>query len=399
MKITEYAVNRRLATCAIVAAFLVLGIYGLFRLPVDYLPDVTYPLVKMQIRWPAATPEEIDTEIADHLERLMATVDRLDYLSSSSVEGLYSLDVHFQYGTDIDVAFQDVLAALTRAKQRLPDDIEPPYVFKADPSQLPVMQLTASSGNWDAVGLRNWADNWLQDRVLAVAGVAGTEIIGGLEREIRVETDPSAMEKYSLSVNEIIKRISSENVELTGGRITEGRREIIVRTMGAYKNIDEIASVMVARQDHEKICLKDIARVTDSHEDVRVITRFNGRQCVKISVLQEAEANTVETAENVRHLLEQLEPQLPEGLELGYVEDQAVYVRQALDGVRNTAIAAAVLLIITEKPERSFLGGPLSCHCCGYGRASCPLFNIHRPEYGQGWSGGSSPAMEPWRMA
>src|SRR6056297_1172585 len=102
MRITEYAVNRRLATCAIVAALLVLGIYGLFRLPVDYLPDVTYPLVKMQIRWPAATPEEIDTEIADHLERLMATVDRLDYLSSSSVEGLYSLDVHFQYGTDID---------------------------------------------------------------------------------------------------------------------------------------------------------------------------------------------------------------------------------------------------------------------------------------------------------
>ena len=346
MKITDYAVHRRLAASAIGVALVVLGLYGLWRLPVDYLPDITYPLVKIQIQWPAATPEEIDTEIADPVERLMATVDRLDYLESSSMEGVYSLDVHFEYGADIDVAFQDVLAALTRAEQDLPEDIEAPYVFKADPSQLPVMQLTVSSELWDPVKLRDWADNWLQDRILAVRGVAGTEIIGGLEREIRIELDPSAMEKHRLSLNEIIDRVDAENVELTGGRITEGPREIIARTMGEYETLDEIGEVLVAGEGHRKVYLKDIAEITDAHEDQRVITRFNGEQCVMVSVLQQAEANTVQTAENVGRLMENLQPELPEGLRLGYVEDQAEYVKQALTGVRNAAITAAVLLII-----------------------------------------------------
>jgi multidrug efflux pump subunit AcrB len=346
MRITAYAVSRRLAAGAIAAALVVLGLYGLWRLPVDYLPDITYPLVKIQIQWPAAMPGEIDTEIADPVERLMATVDRLDYLESSSMEGIYSLDVHFEYGADIDVAFQDVLAALTRAEQHLPDDIEAPYVFKADPSQLPVMQLTVSSDQWDPVRLRDWADNWLQDRILAVQGVAGTEIIGGLEREIRIELDPAAMEKHRLSLNDIIDHVGAENLELTGGRITEGPREIIARTMGEYQTLEDIGSVVLIRDEHRKVFLRDIARVTDSHEDQRVITRFNGGQCVKISVLQEAEANTVQTADNVARLLEELKPELPEGLRIGYVEDQAVYVRQALTGVRNAAIAAAVLLII-----------------------------------------------------
>ncbi len=346
MKITQYAVSRRLATSAIVSALVVLGLYGLFRLPVNYLPEVTYPLVKVQIQWPAATPEEIDTEIADPVERLMATVDRLDYLSSSSVEGLYALDVRFEYGADIDVAFQDVLAALTRAQQRLPEDIEAPYVFKADPSQLPVMQLTVRSERWNPVELRDWADNWLQDRILAVSGVAGTEIIGGLEREIRIQLDPEALEKHQLSIDEVNRRVAAENVEMTGGRVTVGPKEIIARTMGEYTSLDDIRSVVVAQDGHQKVYLKDIAKVIDGHADERVITRFNRADCVKISVLQEAEANTVATAENVNHLLRELTPELPEGISLGYVEDQAVYVKQALQGVSNAAIAAAVLLII-----------------------------------------------------
>ncbi len=345
MKLTHYAVHRRLAISAIVIALVVLGLYGLWRLPVDYLPSITYPLVKVQIRWQGATPEEIDTDIADPLERLMATVDRLDYLESSSMEGVYALDVHFEYGADVDIAFQDVLAALTRAQQQLPEDIEAPYVFKADPSQLPVMQLTVSSDRWGPVELRDWADHWLQDRILGVRGVAGTEIIGGLEREIRILLDAPALEKYQLSLNTVIQRIAAENVDLTGGRVTVGPKEIIARTLGEFSSLDDIRTIVVAREGYQKVYLRDIADVIDGHEDVRVMTRFNGRECVKISVLKQAEANTVQVAENVNQLLHELKPILPAGLELDYVEDQAVYVKQALGGVRNAAIAAAVLLV------------------------------------------------------
>ncbi len=346
MKITEYAVRRRLATSAIVLAFVILGLYGLWRLPLDYLPDITYPFVRVQIKWPGATPEEIETDIADHVERLMSTVDRLDYLESSSTEGIYNLNVYFEYGADVDIAFQDALAALTRAQQQLPKDIEAPFVFKADPSQLPVMQLTVSSDRWSPVKLRDWADNWLQDRILAVRGIAGTEVVGGLEREIRILLDPAAIEKYRLSLDAVIRKVAAENVQQTGGQITIGAREIIARTMGEYSNLDDIRTVVVAGEGNQKVYLRDIAQVIDGHEDARVITRFNGRECVKIMVLKEAEANTVTTSEGVARLLDELKGELPAGLQLDYVENQAIYVKQALTGVRNAAMAAAVLLII-----------------------------------------------------
>ncbi|MFO7957981.1 MAG: efflux RND transporter permease subunit [Candidatus Brocadiia bacterium] len=346
MRITKHSVGRRLATSAIVVALVVLGLYGLWRLPVDFLPDITYPLVKLHIRWPGATPDEIDKDVADPVERLMATVEDLDYLESSSREGVYSLDVHFEYGTDVDAAFQDVLAALTRAEQDLPEDIEPPFVFKADPSQLPVMQVAINSERWGAVQLREWADNWLQDRILAVKGVAGTEIIGGLEREIRVLIDPAAVEKHNLSLDTVLGRLDQENVERTGGRVTVGRREVIARTTGEFTSLEDIRSVLVARRGQQKVYLRDIAEVEDAHEEVRVITRFNGEDCVKVSVLKEAEANTVEVAEAVAGRLGELRPAFPEGLHLDYVENQAQYVRQSLAGVRNAAVGAAVLLVI-----------------------------------------------------
>jgi len=196
------------------------------------------------------------------------------------------------------------------------------------------------------VKLRDWAENWLQDRILTVHGVAGTEIVGGLEREIRILLDSAAMEKHRLSLDAVIKRVAAENVEQTGGRVTVGPKEIIARTMGEYSNLEDIRTVVVAGEGHQKVYLRDIAKVIDAHEEARMITRFNGRESVKIMVLKEAEANTVEVAEAVNQLLHELKPALPEGLQLDYVENQAVYIKQALTGVRNAAIAAAILLVI-----------------------------------------------------
>ncbi len=346
MRITEYSVHRRLATGAIAVALVVLGMYGVWQLPIDYLPKVTYPVVKVHIRWPGATPEQVDRDIADPVERLMATVDYLDKLESSCREGLYSLDVSFEYGANVDVAFQDVLAALTRAAQNLPSDIDPPFVFKADPSQLPVIQLTIRSDRWGPVELREWTENWLQDRILAVRGVAGTEVVGGLEREIRILIDPLAMEKHKIPLQTVMRRLAEENVEQTGGRVIVGRREIIARTMGEFDNLEQIRSVVIARHGADRLYLRDIAEVVDSHEEVRVITRFNGYPCVKLSVFKEAEANTVEVARAVQGKLEQLAPALPQGLEMDTVENQAYYVAGALAGVRDAAIGAMVLLII-----------------------------------------------------
>lgn len=345
MKLTRFTVERRLSASAILVALLVLGIVGFWRLPVDFLPSITYPMIKVHIWWRGATPEEIDRSIADPIERQMATVDHLDYLESSAIEGMYTLLVNFKYGVDVNVAYQDALAAMARVARELPSDMDPPVIIKADPSQLPVVQLTISSEQWDLVQLRTWADEWFQDQLLAVRGVAGTEIVGGLQREIRVHLDAVALEKHGLALADVLNRLREENVEQFGGRVTVGPQEIIARTLGEYRDLDDIRNVVLMGDGPAKLYLRDVGEVIDASEEVRVVTRLDGKPCVKLSVLKQADANTVEVAEAVNRRLAELKPFLPADIQLGMVENQADYVRAALAGVRTAAFQAAILLI------------------------------------------------------
>ena len=316
MKITDYSVRRRLATSAIVLALAVLGLYGLMRLPVNFLPDMTYPMVKLNIFWPGATPEEIERSLADPIERQMMTVDGLDYLESSSIEGMYSLIANFGYGVDIDVAYQDATASLARVARKLPKDIDPPVIFKADPSQIPILQLTVRSDRWDLV------------------------------REIRVHLKPDALEKYGLTISAVLKRLREENIEQFGGRMTVGPQEIIARTMGEFASLDDIRNLVLLRDGAAKVYLRDVAEVLDSHREARVITRLDRQPAVKLSVMKQADANTVEVARAVDKRLAEIKAGLPAGVELGMVENQGTYVTDALKGVQTAAAEAAVLVVL-----------------------------------------------------
>ncbi|MCX5828562.1 MAG: efflux RND transporter permease subunit [Deltaproteobacteria bacterium] len=347
MKITALAVKRRIATAVLVITLTILGAYGLWQLPTNFLPDMTYPMIKVYIYARGATPEELDVNVADPVERQMASVDGLDYLESSSIEGMYTLTANFQYGVSIDTAYQDALAAMARVARKLPKDIDPPIVFKADPSQLPVIQLTVSSDQWDLVKLRTWVDKWLQNQIISVPGVAGTDITGGLKREILVHLDNAALEKYGLSLPAVTKRLQEENIEQFGGRITVGQREFIARTVGEFRSLEEIRAVVLKGGDAGgKVYLRDVAQIEDGHEETRVITRIGGKACVKLSIIKQANANTVEVAQAVERKIRDLKASLPGDIRLGVVENQADYVTAALKGVRNAAIEAAVLIIL-----------------------------------------------------
>lgn len=346
MNITKSTLLRPIGAAVIAIAVFVVGLFSLRQLDVDYLPDITYPMIKIHISWPGATPEDIDRNIADPIERVMSTLDNLDYLESSSIEGLYTLLVNFEYGVAVEVAYQDVIAAMGRIAKDLPVDMEPPMIIKADPSQLPVMEVTVTSQQRDLVWLRDWADNWLQDRIVTVHGTAGMEIVGGLEREIRVHLDPSRMLAYGLSPSGIARTLYEENKEMFAGRVTVESREVIARTMGEFESLDEIRNVVVAHSDRGLVYLKDVASVEDSHEEARVMTRFNGDNCVKLSILKQAEANTVKVAQAVKERLEQLQSEIPDDIVFGVVENQGDYVMAAINSVKDSAIMAAILVII-----------------------------------------------------
>ncbi|MDQ0290622.1 efflux RND transporter permease subunit [Oligosphaera ethanolica] len=347
MKITQVTLARPVAVGVLVLATAVIGWFSLTRIDVDYLPDINYPMVKIHIWWRGATPEEIETQIADPIERAMSTVENLDYLDASCIEGMYTLLVNFRYGVDVDIAYQDVLAAMGRANRQLPTDMEAPLIIKADPSQLPVMELTISSSDRSLVWLREWADKWLVERLNTVPGTAGAEVVGGVEREIRVHLDPQRLAAYSLTPEKVAAALRGDNRQTFAGRVTVENRELIARTMGEFESLDEIRQVALCRGPNgELVTIQDLAEVSDAHTEMRVITRFNGQSCVKINVLKQAEANTVKVAGAVQAKLAALASEIPPDIAFGVVENQGDYVLGAIKSVRDSAILAAILVVL-----------------------------------------------------
>jgi len=348
MKLTVAALKRPVAVTVLVVALFATGLFSLSQMEVNYLPNISYPMVKVHVWWRGATAEDIETNIADPLEEVISTVDGLDYIESSSIEGMYTLLINFSYDVNVEVAFQDVVAAMGRVAKKMPRDMDPPVVIKADPSQLPVIEVMITSDTHDPVELYEWADTWLMDRLATVQGTAGAEIVGGVEREIRVHLDPERLQAYKLSPGVIAKALHEENNESFAGRVTIEPLEIIARTMGEFENLEEIRNVVVARDETgEEIYVRDVARVEDSHEEMRIQTHFNGTSCIEFKVLKQYAANAVEVAEGVKTRLQELKDSgsMPEGIEFGYVEDESTYVMGAISSVKNSALIASILVI------------------------------------------------------
>ncbi len=347
MNLSATAIKKPASVIIIMIAIVVVGILGYTQLATNLLPDITYPMVKVYVTWRGATPEEIEDNIATIIERKVATVDDLDYMESQCTEGLYALQVNFTYNADRDVAFQDVLSKLGQVRKNLPKDAEEPLVFKADPSQLPVMDLLITSDQMDLTKLRTYVENELQDQFTSIEGTAGTEITGGLKREIRVHIDPIKLQGYGLSVDKVAQRLKDENLELLGGRVTSSRRDYIVRTVGEFSNVDEIGNLIISKGKNEGlILLKDVANVKDAYAVQRLKTKLNQLEGVKLSVFKQTGANTIEVSDLVAKKLKELKSVIPPSIKMDIIYDQAEYIRAAVAGVRDAALIAALLVVL-----------------------------------------------------
>lgn len=347
MKLTIQSIKRPAGTLILMIALMVVGVLGYLRLPVNMLPDITYPLIKVYVYWPGATPEQIENEVASVIERKMATVDNLDYIESTSEDGLYSLMVNLDYTVNRDVAYQDVLAKMGLVRKDLPKEVDEPVIFKADPSQLPVVELLITDENRSITQLRTWAQNELQDQFASVKGSAGTAISGGMPREIRVHIDPLKLQGYNVSITQVTKRLKDENIDLTGGRMITPTRDFLVRTYGEFQNINDIKNLIITRsKSGANILLKDLADVRDFHAVQKIRNRYNGKEGIRISIFKQADANVVEVSDNIKKQLAELTATLPPSVNIDMVYEQAEYIRLATNGVRDAVGIAAFLVVL-----------------------------------------------------
>ncbi len=350
--LAAWSIQHPIGVIMLTLTVVVIGLFSLQRLSIDLLPHIIYPDIRVRVLDPGVPAEIMEDKITRQLEEQLAITEGAIQVQSTTREGRSAVDLSFPYGTDIDQALRDASTRLDRAKRFLPTTIEPPIIYKPDPSQLPVMELVLSSYEMNAAELRSWADYTFAKWFINLPGVASVEVGGGVEREIQVIPDQEKLASLGLTLNALAQIIRDNNADAAGGRLVNAEQEISIRTRGRLRTIDELRQLAILPAGQSDISaavqLRDIAEIRDGHADERLRVRLNTLPGIKISIQKLPQANTVAVASEVEHRLANLQQQglIPDSVQIEKVGDQSVFVRYAINNAASAAITGALLAML-----------------------------------------------------
>ena len=345
MSLPEFSIKRPVTVLMACLVCILLGGISFVEIPVDLMPEVDQPTLSINIDYPGVAPEEIETLISRPLEQIVSSAPGVERVTSTSSEGRASVRVEFVYGTDIDVASDEVRSRLDRGRRSLPDDIEPPFIFKFDVSQFPIMFITAASADYGPKELRTFVEKSVVYRLERVPGVGQVNLNGGLRREIHVDLDLDKLRALNLSVDQVVQRIRSENLNRPVGPVKEGRFELLLRTSGEYESLEQILDVALTARQGVPVYVRDVATVEDSHEDIRYYVAVNGVEGLRLIISKQSGANTVKVSEGIWEEIASIERDYP-NLQFDKTMDTADFIMVAINNVKSAAMAGAVLAVI-----------------------------------------------------
>jgi HAE1 family hydrophobic/amphiphilic exporter-1 len=344
MRISRFSVHRPIFTIMVVLMVLLLGAISLLRLPIDLMPDISYPTLSISCTYENAGPEEIEELITRPIEQAVSAVPGVDELTSVSVEGQGTVRVTFSWGTDLDDAANDIRDRLDRIIDHLPEDADRPTLRKFDLASFPILILGASS-NLDPVKTRRIIEDQVQYRLERVPGVAAVNIYGGLEREIHVSLDPAKINALVIPLESIIAKINEGNVNIPAGTIEKGNFEITVRTPGEYTDLKQLQDTVIAVRQGAPIQLREIARVEDSWTKITRVVRVDGVSGMRMSINKQSGKNTVEVARGALAELERINRDIPQ-IKIIPIIDTSDYIRRSISNVGTSATYGGILAII-----------------------------------------------------
>ena len=345
MSLPEFSIHRSVTVLMGCLIAMLLGGIAFMRIPVDLMPETEYPTISINVSYEGVAPEEMETLVSRPLEQVLAAAPGLEEITSSSSEGRSSVRCRFAYGTDMDEAANDLRTRIDRRRSSLPDDIDPPTLYKYDVSQYPVMFLTVASSELDAKELRHFAEKYIQFRIERVNGVAQARVSGGLRRQIHVNLALDKLRSLNLSVSGVVQTLRRENINLPVGPVKEGRYEVLFRTEGEFKNVNDILNVGVATRNGVPVYIRDIATVEDSHEDIRYIVTVDGMPAVRLFVYKQSGANTVEVSQGVHAVVADLIEEYPH-IALSSPWDSADFIRGAIRNVQQATLVGGGLAVV-----------------------------------------------------
>ena len=371
MKIIDISTRRPVTIAMFTLAVVLFGVVSLFRLKINLLPDLTYPTLTIRTEYPGAAPAEIENLITKPIEETLGVVKSVNRVSSISRSGQSDVILEFAWGTNMDYAGLDVREKLDALE--LPLEVQRPSVLRFDPSLDPIMRFglyrlppegeeESPEGGQQAVYasyepemdfdeealkvLRRFAEEEIKKELEASGGVAAVKVSGGLEDEIQVLIDQARMAQLQLPIENLAYQLGAENVNLSGGRLEEGTRQYLVRTLNQFRSVEEIGEVVVSTGGDKPIHLRDIATVRQGYKEREAVTRLDGVEAVEIAIYKEGDANTVAVAREIDRRLRRVRSILPRGVALVKVYDQSTFIQQSVNEVIRAAIIGGILAVI-----------------------------------------------------
>lgn len=357
MKIVDLSISRPVTVSMIIAMLVFLGAISLQRIAIDLFPEIQKPVVRIQTKISGSGPLEVEQLVTLPIEREIATTENLVQMTSKSVEGLSEIRLAFRWNTNLDATIMDLRQKLDIIQVLLPEEAEKPEIERFDPTADPVVILDMS-GPMAPEKLRIYAEDTIAPHLDRVSGVAAVQVSGGAEREIRIEIDPDRLTASSLSFSDITELLRRENISQPSGRLEEGRKELLVRTLASLRTAEQIANLVIRRVGAKPVKLKDVALVEETTAERREFARLDGKECVKLRVFKENEANTLKVIDALLKKIESLP--LSRGISIKTSYDQSTYIRDSLGMVRTNAylgafLAALVLLIFLRNIKSALI--------------------------------------------
>lgn len=341
MNLIELSIKRPVTVLMLLLMIVVLGVSGYQSLSVDLFPKIDAPIASIITTYKGVSAEDMESLISKPLEDEMGSLDGIKKISSTSSDSTSVVILEFDYGKDMDVAVSDIQKIVDRVKVTLPKDIDNPSVAKFDPSSSSILTISITGG--DPISIRQLAENQLKDKLQQIRGVGSLDIGGGLKREIQVDLDRSRLFAYGLSLDQISKQIDSNNKTFPGGRIIEPDKELLVRTVGEYKEVAPMEEIIVGTAQGSPIYLRDLGLVNDSFTEQRSRYRFNSQDAVSIGIIKQRDANTIEVIDKVKKVLKDFEKDYP-GLRFSIGFDQSTAIKNSVEGVTHV-VKEAIFLI------------------------------------------------------
>jgi HAE1 family hydrophobic/amphiphilic exporter-1 len=344
MSIPRTAINRPVSMFMVSAVIVLLGAISLVRLPVDLMPDVTYPTISVRVGYGGVGPAEIEQLIVRPLEQTLAATPGLEQINSTASEGSGNVRLNFVWGTNLNEAADEVRTRVDRVRGRLPIESDPPNISKFDASASPIMSIGVDSAVFDRVQLRELAENDLAQRLERVEGVAAVTVSGGLRRQIHIDLSKEKITAMDLAVDRVISTIRSENQNVPLGELMEGDTSYLLRSQGEFQSLEQIRDLVIQTKNGVPVYLRDIAEIRDTTEDFRSFTRINGQPGVRLQVSKQSGKNTVSIATAVRDEIDRMNRDV-RNVRLTLLDDQSKFIVRSIAAVKDAVYLGAILVI------------------------------------------------------